>query len=81
MQSTDISFGTFHAIFAAMLQQYHTGTYAQVVMAGFQSTSFPVDVGVKQGCVLSPIIINLFLVAITLVSNSDHHQSDSAGAE
>ena len=41
---------------------------AQVVMAGYQSASLSVDVGVKQGCVLAPIIFDLFLVvAMTLV--------------
>ena len=33
--------------FIAMLQQFHTGMCAQVVMAGSQSSSFPVEVGVK----------------------------------
>ena len=51
--------------FIAILQQLHTGMCAQVVMAGSQSSSFPVEVGVKQGCVLAPIIFNLLLVAIT----------------
>ena len=37
--------------FIAILQQFHTGMCAQVVMAGSQSSSFPVEVGVKQGCV------------------------------
>ena len=54
--------------FIATLQQFHTGMCAQVVMAGSPSSSFPVEVGVKQGCVLAPIIFNLLLVAITLVS-------------
>ena len=55
--------------FIAILQQFHTGMCAQVVMAGSQSSSFPVEVGVKQGCVLAPIIFNLLLVAITIVSH------------
>ncbi len=29
--------------------------------------SFPVQVGVKQGCVLAPVIFNLFLAAVTLL--------------
>ena len=57
------------------LQQFHTGMCAQVVMAGSQSSSFPVEVGVKQGCVLAPIIFNLLLVAITLVSYCDLQSS------
>ena len=54
---------------------------AQVVMAGSQSSSFPVEVGVKQGCVLAPIIFNLFLVAITLVSHRELQSSDCVGIE
>ena len=65
----------------AILQQLNTGMYAQVVMAGSQSSSFPVEVGVKQGCVLAIIIFNLLLVAITLVSHRDLQSSDCIGIE
>ena len=65
--------------FFAILQKFHTCMCAQVVMAGSQSSSFPVEVGVKQGCVLAPIIFNLLLVAITLVSHRDIQSSDCVG--
>ena len=55
--------------FIAILQQFHTDMCAQVVIARSQSSSFPVEVGVKQGWVPAPIIFNLLLVAITLVSH------------
>ena len=67
--------------FIAILQQFHTGMCAQIIMAGSQSSSFPVEVGVKQGCVLAPIIFNLLLVAITLVSHRDLQSSDFVGIE
>ena len=67
--------------FIAMLQQIHTGMCAQVVMAGSQSTSLPVDLGVKQGSILAPITFNLLLVAITLVSHRDMQSSDFVGIE
>ena len=67
--------------FIAILQQFHTGMCAQVVMAGSQTSSFPVEVGVKQGCVLAPIIFNLLLVAITLESHCDLQSSDCVGIE
>ena len=37
-----------------------------MVMNGLESNPFMVNIGVKQGCVLAPVIFNLFLVAITL---------------
>ena len=61
--------------FIAILQ-FHTCMCAEVVMAGSQSSSFPAEVVVKQGCVLAPIIFNLLLVTITLVSHCDLHSSD-----
>ena len=67
--------------FIAILQQFHTGMCARVVMAGSQSYCFPVEVGVKQGCVLAPIIFNLLLVAIILVSHHDLQSSDFIGIE
>ena len=67
--------------FIAMLQQIHTGMCAQVVMAGSQFSTFPVEVGVKQGCVLAQIIFNLLLVAITLVSHCDLQSHDCVGIE
>ena len=67
--------------FIAILQQIHTSMCAQVVMAGSQSSSFPVEVGVKQGCVLAPIIFNLLLVAMTLVSHRYLQSSNCVGIE
>ena len=52
---------------------------AQVVMADSQSSSFPVEVGVKQGCVLAPIIFNLLLVLMTLASHRNLQSSDCVG--
>ena len=52
---------------------------AQVVMAVSQSSSIPVEVGVKHGCVLAPIIFILFLVAMTLVFHRDLQSSDRVG--
>ena len=54
---------------------------AQVVMAGSQSSCFPAEVGVKQICVIAPIILNLLLVAITLISYRDLQSSDRVGIE
>ena len=64
-----------------MPQQFHTGMCAQVVLAGSQSSSFPVEAGVKQGYVLAPVIFNLLLVAVALVSHRDLQSSDCVGIE
>ena len=49
------------------LREFHTDMGACVVQAGEMSKSFGVNTGVKQGCVLAPVIFNLFPVAVTLV--------------
>ena len=54
---------------------------AQVVMAGSQSSSFPVEVRIKQDYVLAPILFNLLLVTIALVSYRDLQSSDCVGIE
>jgi len=38
---------------------------AKVVVGSHESDPFMVNVGVKQGCVLAPVIFNRFLVAVT----------------
>ena len=70
-----------HPTFIAILQLFHTGMCAEAVMAGSQSSSSPVEVGVKQGCVLTPNIFNLLLVAITLVSHRHLQSSDCVGID
>ncbi len=56
--------------FLDILQQFHVGMQARVIVGTSQSPSFPVQVGVKQGCVLAPVIFNLFLAAVTLLSRN-----------
>lgn len=53
--------------FLSILKQFHSGMQASVLVGGLQSSPFPVKVGVKQGCVLAPVIFNLFLSAATLL--------------
>ena len=60
----------------ANIQQFHIGMCAQIVMACSQSSSVPVEEGVMQGCVLEPIIFNMLLVAISLVSHREVKSSD-----
>ena len=53
--------------FLQMLRAFHNGMSARVTVGGHESDPFDVLVGVKKGCVLAPVIFNLFLVAFTLV--------------
>ncbi|XP_061737900.1 uncharacterized protein LOC133539760 [Nerophis ophidion] len=55
--------------FLNILRQLHDGMRACVRIVGQQSPSFNVKVGVRQGCVLAPVIFNLFLSAVTLLSH------------
>ncbi len=56
--------------FLDILHQFHVGMQACVIVGTSQSPSFPVQVGVKQGCVLAPVSFNLFLAAVTLLSRN-----------
>ena len=49
---------------------------ASVLVDGQLSEPFEVLVGVKQGCVLAPVIFNLFLVAVTLIFCSKISEAD-----
>ena len=55
--------------FLAVLRALHDGARARVTHAGGQSDSFPVAVGVRQGCVLAPVIFNLFLAAVNRIAS------------
>jgi len=57
--------------FLTILQEFHNGMYAKVVIGGQESDPFDVLVGVKQECVMAPVIFNLFLVAVTLACRND----------
>ena len=57
--------------FLTILREFHDGMKARVVIGGQESDPFEVLAGVKQGCVLAPVIFNLFLVAVTLVFRNE----------
>ncbi|XP_014783912.1 uncharacterized protein LOC106879023 [Octopus bimaculoides] len=81
----------------ARLRQFHDGMQARVTLGGDQSDYFNVQVGVKQGCVLAPVLFNVFLVAVRrdgslfnlrrlnsltpLSSNYTHSSSDLEGQD
>lgn len=49
------------------LLQFHNGMMTRVIGGSLVSDAFKVFIGMKQGCVLAPVVFNLFLVAVTLV--------------
>ncbi|CAI9717368.1 Hypothetical predicted protein [Octopus vulgaris] len=60
-----------------VLLQFHDGMELRVTLVGDQSDYFNVQVGVKQGYVLAPVLFNVFLVAVTLLSRYDFNPEDS----
>jgi len=65
--------------FLAILREFHDGMTAKVVVGCHESDPFMVNVGIKQGCVLAPVIFNLFLVAVTLAFRSGILTEDGVG--
>ena len=53
-----------------LLRSLHTGTTASVVSGGGASEPFPIEVGVKQDCVLTPVLFNFYVVAVTLLNRN-----------
>ena len=51
--------------FVNILRQFHDGMTARVSIRGQESSPFPVCTGVRQGCVLAPILFNIFLLCVT----------------
>lgn len=46
--------------FVNVLRQLHNGMQAQVATNGEFSNAFPIKNGVKQGCVVAPILFGIF---------------------
>jgi len=53
--------------FVSVLRNFHDGMEARVVMGGSESPPFPVKMGVKQGCVIAPVLFNLYVMSVTLL--------------
>lgn len=51
--------------FVNILRQFHDGMIARVTIGGQESASFPVCTGVRQGCVLAPVLFTVFLICVT----------------
>ena len=51
--------------FTNIVRAFHDEMSASVVVGGEETESFGVGVGVKQGCVMAPVIFNIYLAATT----------------
>ena len=62
--------------FLAVVQSLHSGAMARVLGEGLRSDPFAVGSGVRQGCVIAPVIFNLFLAAVMAAARRDIHPDD-----
>ena len=67
--------------FLKILQLFHSNMEATVSISGMESPSFPVEVGVKQGDVLAPVLFNLFLSTITVLMQNKLREVDGVQIE
>ena len=51
--------------FIDILKQFHEGMTVRVKIAGCESEPFEVSRGVKQGCVLAPVLFNIYIQVVT----------------
>ena len=66
-------------IFVSMLRALHTDTVASVAAGSDSSDPFAVTVGVKQGCVLAPVLFNVYLVAVSMLALNGERRTDIGG--
>jgi len=65
--------------FVAVVRAFHENMTASVSVGGEETNRFKVEVGVKQGCVLAPVIFNLFLAAATILFRQRMIRGDGVG--
>ena len=57
--------------FVALVKALHSNNTAAVRIGGETSEPFETSMGVKQGCVLAPLLFNVFLLAVTLLATNE----------
>ncbi len=61
--------------FVNILRQFHNGMTARVSIGGKESEPFLVRTGVRQGCVLAPVLFNIFLLCVTKLLHNEIENS------
>ena len=62
-----------------VIQELYTNASSAVLLDGQIGEFFRTSVGVRQGCLLSPVLFNIFLEQIMQETLHDHHTSISIG--
>ena len=57
--------------FVAILRSLHDGMHGRVRVDGSLSESFPITNGVRQGCIVGPVLFNLFYAAMLMDATRD----------
>ena len=53
--------------FISIVRAFHDGMKASVSVGGNETAPFNVELGVKQGCVIAPILFNIYLATATIL--------------
>lgn len=69
------------AKFVNILRQFHDGMMARVTIGGQESAPFPVCTGVRQGCVLAPVLFNVFLLCVTHLLHKELESSSGVAVD
>ncbi|KAK4309452.1 hypothetical protein Pmani_018949 [Petrolisthes manimaculis] len=56
--------------FTAVTRAFYDGMRASLVVGGEETATIDVELGVKQGCVIAPILFNIYLAAATFFSHA-----------
>ncbi len=67
--------------FVNILCQFHNGMTARVSIGGKESEPFLVRTGVRQGCVLAPVLFNIFFQCVTKLLHNEIENSSGIAVD
>ena len=62
----------------AVIKSFHDGMKVRVSASGVLSDQFEVTTGVKQGCVMAPVLFNIYMLCVTHIL---HHEAEGEGVD